>query len=115
MGVLVGVHLEGYKSHLQPHLSSPEFFTRSLLLTQVLLHTLLTMRLLSFVPAFLLAAASFVVAAPNTSGAVGTSPSPSTGGGSDACLQDVITILADTTDAIKPLNVKLSTFQLFFI
>jgi hypothetical protein len=64
------------------------------------------MRVLSFIPAFLLAAASFVAAAPasGTPSDVASCPSNS---GNDAPLQPVITIIANATTYIQPLSGQL--------
>ncbi|KIK94121.1 hypothetical protein PAXRUDRAFT_143558 [Paxillus rubicundulus Ve08.2h10] len=65
------------------------------------------MRVLSFIPAFLLAAASFVAAAPTApSGA--PSCTSGTGSGNDAALQPIITIIANATAHIQPLSAQLS-------
>ena len=69
------------------------------------------MRVLSFIPAFLLAVTSFVAAAPvaGTSDVVPTTCSGGSGG-SDASLQPIITIIASATTQIQPLNDQLSAF-----
>ena len=66
------------------------------------------MRALSFIPAFLFAAASFVAAAP-ASIPVDTScvSNPTGGSGSDAALQPVIAIINNATNYIQPLSDQL--------
>ncbi|KAG9311176.1 hypothetical protein JVU11DRAFT_8245 [Chiua virens] len=70
------------------------------------------MRVLSFVPAFLLAAASFVAAAPTvtSSSPVSTPSCVPAGTGNDAPLQPIISIIANATAEIQPLCDQLSTF-----
>lgn len=79
------------------------------------------MRVLSFIPAFLFAAASLVAAAPasapadtscvsNPSGGNGNGAS---GNGNDAALQPVISIIANATTYIQPLSGQLGMF--FFL
>lgn len=77
------------------------------------------MRVLSFIPAFVLAAASFVAAAPSSVPAVpSTTPSSPAGtscvpsGGDDSALQPVISIIANATAYIGPLGDQLSMFSL---
>ncbi|KAF8548626.1 hypothetical protein OG21DRAFT_1500909 [Imleria badia] len=82
----------------------------SSLSTPVALYNSFTMRVLSFIPAFLLAAASFVVAAP-ASTPVDAAVSYPTGTGNDAALQPVITIIANTTDHVQGLNVQLTNLK----
>ncbi|KAF8838324.1 hypothetical protein BDN67DRAFT_971749 [Paxillus ammoniavirescens] len=68
------------------------------------------MRVLSFIPAFILAAASFVAAAPTTPSSVGApscGPSGSSNG-NDVALQPIITIIANATAHIQPLSTQLS-------
>ncbi|KAF9235952.1 hypothetical protein BU15DRAFT_77449 [Melanogaster broomeanus] len=74
------------------------------------------MRVLSFIPAFLLAAASFVAAAPSAATPSGSVPScvPSgtgSGSGNDAALQPIISIIANATAYIQPLNTQLTGLQ----
>ncbi|KAH0826052.1 hypothetical protein J3R83DRAFT_7337 [Lanmaoa asiatica] len=66
------------------------------------------MRVLSFIPAFLLAAASFVVAAPSPAPADTSCVSPAGGNGNDAVLQPVISIIANATTYIQPLSGQLT-------
>ncbi|KAN0082734.1 hypothetical protein V8E55_008529 [Tylopilus felleus] len=70
------------------------------------------MRVLSFIPAFLFAAASFVAAAP-ASIPVDTScvSNPTGGSGSDAALQPVIAIINNATNYIQPLSDQLSALN----
>lgn len=70
------------------------------------------MRVLSFIPAFLLAAASFVAAAPAAASIRAVSscvPSTGTLGGDDTALQPIISIIANATSQIQPLSDQLST------
>lgn len=67
------------------------------------------MRVLSFIPAILLAAAGFVAAAPTTSTSAVTSCIPAVPG-SDATLQPYITIIQNATAQIQPLSGQLSMF-----
>ncbi|KIK97903.1 hypothetical protein PAXRUDRAFT_824447, partial [Paxillus rubicundulus Ve08.2h10] len=76
------------------------------------------MRVLSFIPAFLLAAASFVAAAPTSDTPSADVPScssntahPTGGNGNDAPLQPVITIIANATTYIQPLSGQLANLQ----
>ncbi|KAF9218488.1 hypothetical protein BS17DRAFT_770684 [Gyrodon lividus] len=71
------------------------------------------MRVLSFIPAFLLAAASFVAAAPasGTPADVPSCASPTDGNGNDAALQPVISIIANATSYIQPLSGQLANLQ----
>ncbi|KAI9570944.1 hypothetical protein HD554DRAFT_2080009 [Boletus coccyginus] len=68
------------------------------------------MRVLSFIPAFVLAAASFVAAAP-TNSPVDTSCLIPTGTGNDAPVQPVIVILNNATTFIQPYSGQLSGLQ----
>lgn len=68
------------------------------------------MRVLFFIPAFLLAVASFVVAAPAPTPA-DTAVSYPVGTGNDPSLQPVMTIITNTTDHIRGLSVQLSMFS----
>lgn len=70
------------------------------------------MRVLSFIPAFLLAAASFVVAAPSPTPADTSCVSSTGGNGNDAPVQPVISIIANATTYIQPLSAQLCTFLL---
>ncbi|KAF8838317.1 hypothetical protein BDN67DRAFT_100835 [Paxillus ammoniavirescens] len=69
------------------------------------------MRVLSFIPAFLLAAASFVAAAPASPSDVPSCPSNTGGSGNDAALQPVITIIANATTYIQPLSGELANLK----
>ncbi|KIJ64082.1 hypothetical protein HYDPIDRAFT_168159 [Hydnomerulius pinastri MD-312] len=73
------------------------------------------MRVLSFIPALLLTAASFVAAAPTTgtpstdvSSCVPAGTPPSSGSGNDAALQPIISIIANATAHITPLSGQLT-------
>ncbi|KAF9218480.1 hypothetical protein BS17DRAFT_550589 [Gyrodon lividus] len=87
-----------------------EFPPFTVFLHQSLFYISLTMRVLSFIPAFLLAAASFVAAAPApNSGAAVPSCVPAgagSGSGNDAALQPIISIIANATTYIQPLSVQ---------
>lgn len=70
------------------------------------------MRVLSFIPAFVLAAASFVAAAPTSSAvsipSVPSVPSCVTGGsGNDGALQPIISIIANATVELQGLSGQL--------
>ncbi|KAF8123010.1 hypothetical protein EV363DRAFT_1358258 [Boletus edulis] len=71
------------------------------------------MRVLSFIPAFLLATASFVASAPTNP--VDTScvsaPGGGSGSGNDAALQPVISIIANATTQIQPLSGQLTALK----
>ncbi|KAF9235944.1 hypothetical protein BU15DRAFT_77444 [Melanogaster broomeanus] len=73
------------------------------------------MRVLSFIPAFLLAAAGFVVAAPASgtpsAGAPSCVSSPTGGNANDTDLQPVISIIANATSYIQPLSVQLANLK----
>jgi len=63
------------------------------------------MRVLSFIPAFILAASGFVAAVPGPSDAM-----PSCTIGHDTSLQPIIDIIANATTVIQPLSDQLGTF-----
>jgi hypothetical protein len=68
------------------------------------------MRVLSFIPAFLLAVTSFVAAVPTASpGATDAAPTTCGGTGNDAALQPIISIIANATTHIQPLCDQLSS------
>ena len=104
---------EVYKSHTQSDyfvVQSPHSSTsaHSSLSTPVTLYNPLTMRVLSFIPAFLLAAASFVAAAPTPADT--SCVAAPTSSGDDSALQPVISIITTATTAIQPLSNQLCTF-----
>ncbi|KAH0826398.1 hypothetical protein J3R83DRAFT_5368 [Lanmaoa asiatica] len=69
------------------------------------------MRVLSFIPAFLLAAASFVAAAPAASPRDAVPSCVPSAGGNDAALQPIISIIVNATSQIQPLSDKLTSCQ----
>lgn len=70
------------------------------------------MRVLSFIPAILLAAAGFVAAVPTAVPASTSCVSNPTGGnGNDAALQPAIAIITNTTISIQPLSDQLGMFS----
>ena len=70
------------------------------------------MRVLSFIPAVLLAVTSFVAAVPVASpGASDTVPTTCGSTGNDAALQPIISIIANATTQIQPLCDQLSMFM----
>lgn len=69
------------------------------------------MRVLSFIPAFLLAAASFVAAAPASVPDTTCVSNPTGGNGNDAPVQPVIAIITSATNNMQPLSDKLCTFS----
>jgi len=71
------------------------------------------MRVLSFIPAFVLAAASFVAAAPTNSPVDTSCITP--GGGNDAPVQPVIVILNNATTYIQPYSGQLSRYSLLVL
>ncbi|KIJ64092.1 hypothetical protein HYDPIDRAFT_188193, partial [Hydnomerulius pinastri MD-312] len=84
-------------------------------------YTSLKMRVLSFIPALLLTAASFVAAAPtagspSTDAAAACVPAgapgnPASGNGNDAALQPIISIIANATTYITPLSGQLTDLK----